>query len=138
MTNWQTCKIVSLNVQGIRDSEKRRSVFSYLKDYQATFYFLQKTYSDCSVESAWRKKWDGEIFYSHSSWHSRGVCILTDPGVKVNKIECHFNDASGRIVLITLTLNDRKLSLCRIYAQNNHAKQKTKVYPTTQQLLFNS
>ena len=119
---------------------KRGEVFFHiLKIIKPLFIFFRKLILIVSVESAWRKKWDGEIFYSRSSWHSRGVCILTDPGVKVNKIECHFNDASGRIVLITLTLNDLlKLSLCRIYAQNNHAKQKTKVYPTTQQLLFNS
>jgi len=48
---------------------------------------------------------------------------LIDPGAKVDKIECHFNDASGRIVLITLILNDLKLSLCNIYAPNNHADQ---------------
>ena len=123
MSNRQTCKIVSLNVRGIRDSAKRGSIFSYLKDYQATFYFLQETYSDRSDESAWRKEWDGEIFFSHGSRHSRGVCILIDPGVKVDKMECHFNDASGRIVLITLILNDLKLSLCNIYAPNNHADQ---------------
>ena len=123
MSNRQTCKIVSLNVRGIRDSAKRGSIFSYLKDYQATFYFLQETYSDRSDESVWRKEWDGEIFFSHGSRHSRGVCILIDPGVKVDKMECHFNDASGRIVLITLILNDLKLSPCNIYAPNNHADQ---------------
>ena len=48
---------------------------------------------------------------------------MIDPGVKVDKIECHFNDASGRIVLITLILNDLKLSPCNIYAPNNHADQ---------------
>ena len=48
---------------------------------------------------------------------------MIDPGAKVDKIECHFNDASGRIVLITLILNDLKLSLCNIYAPNNHADQ---------------
>ena len=81
MSNRQTCKMASLNVRGIRDSAKRGSIFSYLKDYQATFYFLQETYSDRSDESAWRKEWDGEIFFSHGSRHSRGVCILIDPRV---------------------------------------------------------
>ena len=64
-----------------------------------------------------------KFFFSHGSRHSRGVCILIDPGVKVDKMECHFNDASGRIVLITLILNDLNLSLCNIYAPNNHADQ---------------
>jgi len=118
---------------------KRGEVFFHiLKIIKPLFIFFRKLILIVVLSLPGGKNGTVKFFYSHSSWHSRGVCILTDPGVKVNKIECHFNDASGRIVLITLTLNDLKLSLCRIYAQNNHAKQKTKVYPTTQQLLFNS
>ena len=37
--------ILSLNVRGIRDQIKRKSIFSYLKDQKANIYFLQETYS---------------------------------------------------------------------------------------------
>ena len=40
------CKFVSLNVRGIRNYEKRSSIFSFLKDQEAFFYFLQETFSD--------------------------------------------------------------------------------------------
>ena len=33
---------ISLNVLGIRNSIKRRSIFTYLKDQNATFYFFYR------------------------------------------------------------------------------------------------
>ena len=79
----KNCKIVSLNVRGIREPTKRRSIFSYLKDQKASFYFLQETYSERSDENVWRNECGGEVFFSHGSKHSRGVCILVDPSTKI-------------------------------------------------------
>ena len=113
----KNCKIVSLNVRGIRDPTKRRGIFSYLKDQKVSFYFLQATYSESSDENVWRKEWGGEVFFSHGSTHSRGVCIL------VVKVDYSFTDNSGRIVLITLNFDCLRLSLCNIYAPNNVSEQ---------------
>ena len=46
--------VLSLNVRGIRDQIKRRSIFSYLKDPKANIYFLQETYSERADENIWR------------------------------------------------------------------------------------
>ena len=118
----KNCKIVSLNVRGIRDPTKRRTIFSYLKDQKASFYFLQETYSESSDENVWRNEWGGEVFFSHGSKHSRGVCILVDPSNKI-KVDHSFTDNCGRIVLITLNFDCLRLSLCNIYAPNNVSKQ---------------
>ena len=53
------CKIISLNVRGIRDQTKRRSIFTYLKDQKADFYFLQETCSDANDESMWQSELGG-------------------------------------------------------------------------------
>ena len=37
--------ILSLNVRGIRDQAKRRSIFLYLKDHDSKIYFLQETFN---------------------------------------------------------------------------------------------
>ena len=118
----KNCKIVSLNVRGIRDPTKRRGIFSYLKDQKASFYFLQETYSESSDENVWRKEWGGEVFFSHGSTHSRGGCILVDPSNKI-KVDYSFTDNYGRIVLITLNFDCLRLSLCNIYAPNNVSEQ---------------
>ena len=48
--------VFSLNVRGIRDQIKRRSVFSFLKDQKAYIYFLQETYSEPNDENVWKKR----------------------------------------------------------------------------------
>ena len=53
------CGIVSLNVRGLRDQIKRRSIFSYLRDQKATFCFLQETYSNSNDEVLWKA--EGEV-----------------------------------------------------------------------------
>ena len=112
-----TYDIISLNVRGIREQSKRRSIFSYLKDQKSTFCFLQETYSDLNDENIWRKEWGGEIFFSHGTRHSKGVCILIHPSVR-DKVEFFFTDKVGRIVI-----NSLNVSLCSIYAPNNQTEQ---------------
>ena len=56
--------ILSLNVRGIREQTKRRSIFSYLKDQKANIYFLQETYSDPADEILRQNEWAGEASYS--------------------------------------------------------------------------
>lgn len=114
--------ILSLNVRGIRDQAKRRSIFLYLKDHNSKIYFLQETYSQPEDEIIWKNEWGGDIFFSHGSRHSKGVCILLHPTVQ-NKIDYSFSDKAGRIVLITCVLNSLKLSLVNIYAPNSQSEQ---------------
>ena len=114
--------VLSLNVWGMRDQIKRRSIFSYLKDQRANIYFLQETYSARADENIWRKEWGGELFFSHGTTHSKGVCILINLFIQP-KVDYSYADDSGRIVVITVTLNGQKLSLCNIYAPNDQANQ---------------
>ena len=70
-------------------------------------------------------KTNGEVksFFSHGTCHSKGACILLNPSIKENKIKNFLNDNSGRIVLINLINNCMELSLCNMYAPNDHADQ---------------
>lgn len=86
-------KILSLNVRGIRDLTKRRSIFSYLKDQKATFYILQETYSEINDENVWKNEWGGQIIFSHGSNHSGGVCILIYPSINI-EVDYSFKDNS--------------------------------------------
>ena len=114
--------ILSLNVRGIRDQLKRRSIFAYLKDHSPKIIFLQETYSEPSDEMIWKSEWGGEIFFSHGTKHSKGACILIHPTMQ-SKIDCIFNSNTGRMVLIAMEFNSLKLSLCNVYATNNQSEQ---------------
>ena len=101
---------------------KRRSISLFLKDHNSKIYFLQENYSQPEDEIIWKNQWGGEIFFSHGTRHSKGVCILLHPTVQ-NKIDYSFSDKAGRIVLITCVLNSLKLSLVNIYAPNSQSEQ---------------
>lgn len=38
-------------------------MFTFLKDQNATIYFLQETYSEPNDESFWKNEWGGEMFF---------------------------------------------------------------------------
>ena len=110
--------VLSLNVHGIRDPIKRRSIFSYLKDQRANICFLQETYSEQADENIWTYEWGGTLFFSHGTTYSKGVCILMNPFAQP-KVDYYYANDSGRIELVTIMLNWQKLSLCNIYAPND-------------------
>ena len=93
------CNIITLNVRRIRNSVKRRSIFSYLKNQNCHFYLLQQTFSEPKDERVWKNEWGGDVFFSHGSNHSRGVCILVNPSIVVN-VENSYKDIDGRIIAI--------------------------------------
>ena len=114
--------MLSLNVRGVRNRVKRRSIFCFLKDQNCDVYFLQETYSEPNDEISWRSEWGGDIFFSHGSLHSRGVCILLNPSLNYTFENSH-KDQIGRIISIDLNFNENKLSLCNIYAPNDQRQQ---------------
>ena len=93
-----------------------------MKDFKTNIYFLQETYSDLKDENIWKNEWGGEIFFSHGTNHSKGVCILINPAFHCQVDYCYSNN-SGRIVLIMITFGSQKLTLCNIYAPTNQTNQ---------------
>ena len=77
-------KLLSLNVQGLRNGNKRRATFSYLKSQKVTIFCLQETYSSPEDKKLWSAKWGASIIYSHGTTHSKGVCILLNPSSPFN------------------------------------------------------
>ena len=109
------CNIITLNVRGIRNRVKRRSIFSYLKDQNCHFYLLQETLSEPKDERVWKNEWGGDVFFPHGSNHAKGVYILVNPSIVVN-VENSYKDIDGRIIAIDVICNGVNLSICNVYA----------------------
>lgn len=77
----ETLKFVSLNVKGISNFHKRKTIYSWCRKKNADFSFLQETHSKKEVETQWKNEWGAEIIMSHGSSNSRGVAILIKKGV---------------------------------------------------------
>ena len=57
-----TClKINSLNVRGIRNEKKRKTLFRWLKSNYKGFALLQETHSTVECETEWIKDWGNEV-----------------------------------------------------------------------------
>ena len=133
------CSVLTLNVRGLRSQLKRRSIFSYLKDQNCQFYFLQEIYSEPNDEKIWRGEWGGDIFFSHGSTHSKGVCILVNPSLSSSSsIENFSKDRDGRIVSINLIFKTANISLCNVYAPNDSQQQQTFLHILNEYLMSNT
>ena len=64
----------------------------------------------------------GDIFFSHGSTHSRGVCVLINPSCSYT-VESLNRDQNGRIISINLSSGSANISLCNIYAPNSLQQQ---------------
>ena len=116
-------KCISLNIRGINKSIKRRNLFRWLHNGKYDLISLQETYSDKTIENAWRAEWGGDICYSHGSKHSRGVMILFRPVLKAENISIT-NDKNGRLLIVRLTLQGEEFCFVNVYAPNDQNQQK--------------
>ena len=92
------CRLLSLNVRGIRSVEKRKAIFNWLVKSKSDMGFLQETYSTLEVELAWKSQWGGDVlFLSHGSEPSRGVMILVKENFDCELKVCHI-DSDGRYI----------------------------------------
>jgi len=116
-----TC--VSLNVRGLQNETKRRSLFLWAKKQNANVIFFQECHSCPSVESIWKNQWGSDIFFSHGTSNSRGAAIMfTEKGRF--KIISQTIDSQGRYVWLKVKAQEvQPIELLNIYAPTNRDEQ---------------
>ena len=109
-------RIVSINVRGIKDEQKRRSIFNYYRK-RSDIICLQETHSEKQLERIWETEWGGKAIFSHGNSDSRGVCIL----ISKKYCDCitnYWTDEAGRIACCNLKIMEKKVAIINIYAPN--------------------
>ena len=111
--------ILSINVHGLRDIEKRANIVSWLSQQQQDIIFLQETYL-CQQQDfdTFNTLWAGPtffFFFSPGGNHSCGVAILLKSSFQ-GAISSSSIDTNGRLVKVNLTINNSILQLINIYA----------------------
>ena len=127
-------KMLSLNVRGLRNPNKRRAVFCYLKQQKATIFCLQETFSQPDDEQVWTAEWGGKIFFEHGTTHSKGVCILLNPNSKLG-LEMIQTESQGRILIAKLNVQSELFFVVNIYAPNDQRKQNDFIQTLAETLL---
>ena len=109
-------KILSLNVRGLGEVIKRRSIFNYYRT-RGDIICLQETHTSPEVEVAWTAEWRGDILFSHGTNKARGICVLMPKGM-LKETYNRFIDKDGQIIKFEIKVNDVPLLICAIYAPN--------------------
>ena len=120
-------KMLSLNVRGIRDNDKRRGLFRWLKKYHNAndcFILLQETHSTENVERIWMNEWGSDIYFCHGTNNSHGVAIIPPSSVEV-EIKNIQKDENGRILLLNTLVEKENICIVNVYAPaTNNVKEK--------------
>ena len=112
-------KILSLNVRGLRNAGKRKTIFLYLKNQKASIFCLQETFSNKHDEKLWTSEWGWENLFSHGTEHARGVCVMVNPN-SLFQVESVEIDQEGRFIVAKV---DEDYSIVNIYAPTDYRQQ---------------
>ncbi len=105
-------KIFSLNIRGLNNDSKRRTIMKWLKNNSCNIVFFQETFCQSNIElgNEWVVKHN-----KTNSPHSRGVAIAfrSDLDYKIQNI--HQTD-DARVLLINAKIKETETTLVNIYA----------------------
>ena len=114
----QDVKIMSMNTRGLRDFEKRKEVFQYIKDKEFDIILLQETHSSDEIESLWSCQWGSKIYFSNKTSNSAGVAILLNPSKNIN-VTNYTRDNRGRMIAIEVEISEYKWVIANFYGPND-------------------
>ena len=111
---FESLKITSRNVDGLRDENKRKKLFLLLKASQDEIFLLQETHCTSDIEKTWTDDWDGPILFSHGTSRKRGVAILIKRSCNLTPTNT-IKDDVGRFIITQLPMLDHNITLVNIY-----------------------
>ena len=116
-----TLNIMSLNVRGIRNDVKRRSIFEFYRK-RCDILCLQETHSTVEDEKLWTNEWGGKCIFSHGTSNSRGVVICVKRDCKWD-IKCATSDGDGRFATCMASYDTQNIALATIYGPNDDSPE---------------
>ena len=109
-------KIVTQNVCGMNNYEKRRGMYYFLQK-KADIICLQETHSQLATNTEWGIQWKGKSFWSHGTGSARGVALLIKDGTQI-EITNTLKDTEGRMIGMQYKERGECFVLINIYAPN--------------------
>ena len=99
-------QIMTLNCQGLGDSEKRRDVLNYIKNKKCSIYCIQDTHFTNELKPYIQTQWGYTCLFSSCTSNSRGVSILLN-NTFMHDIHRVKKDISGNYIIIDITIGER-------------------------------
>ena len=120
-----TLRLLSLNVNGLQDKDKRRWLFNLLERDKWDIILLQETHHRSPEEgAAWaqegpnglRCNWSGPAFWCHYTSQSRGVAILFRTTARISDFTVRHSSATGRTLSVDFTFGGLPYTVVCVYA----------------------
>ena len=109
---------LTVNVNGLRDPNKRMSFLQWLSHLSADFVCLQETHiSSCTEAASWFSPYGFLVVASPGTVHSRGSVILYRSAFTLTK---SVFDANGRFVLCYFQPDGVSFGVACVYAPNRN------------------
>ena len=111
--------ILTLNVRGIVNDNKRRKVLLWCENQGSDIVFLQETHCTKNKLNKFKDSWKGMSFYSLTdSPFSKGVGILFRENLPIRIINSK-EYMNGRALLLNLEMHDHGFTVVCVYAPND-------------------
>lgn len=113
--------LLSLNVRGLNNPSKRKSVFKWLKRSRYDVVILQETHSTVQTESMWKPDWPGPAFFAHGSNNCRGCCTLVREELDFKPVSIKA-DRNGRFFIMKCEITNDPVTIINVYAPNKDSE----------------
>ena len=110
-------KLISMNCRGLRDIDKRKDVFNYLRQKDANIVCLQDTHILTSETNLVRAQWGYECILSGSRRDARGVGIFFRNNFHY-KLITDRSDRDGNLIIVKIEVNETVFVIVNIYGPN--------------------
>ena len=114
-------KLVTINVNGLRDNRKRELVFNWLVSKKYDCICLQETHCTGVNINRWEREWKtqggGASAWLCGSSESKGVAILLSKHFAFD-INFNFSDKTGRLLTCEINTENAVFHIFNIYAPN--------------------
>lgn len=107
-------RVISVNVNGLHDTHKRRMVFRSLRRMRNTVFFLQETHCKPGTKQLWELQWRSSLVMTDYSSQKGGVAILFSSDLNPQIIHTQL-DLEGRFAICHCKINDCELVLVNVY-----------------------
>lgn len=111
-------KLVSLNCRGLQDSKKRKDVFKYIRESNASVYCLQDTHCTDEDENAVYSQWGFDILCSPGKTDSRGTLTLFNNNIEYKLSKVKVDSCGNYIISKILFANKYCITLVNLYGPN--------------------
>ena len=115
--------IITINVQGLRQKNRRQTAFSFFRRHKRDIILLQETHWTDELEAEIRNDWGHDILLSNGTANARGTAMLFNPRLDYSLQNIN-KDSNGRIVSALIELDNREINIVNIYAPSTDTERR--------------